>query len=240
MTAARDGAADARSPGGHLGDLVTDLVDGRLEGADPGLVLQHLQRCSACRDDLADAVVVAAALRGVTGVSVVGHDDRRTTPTHVAVPPPGAHRRSRALVGVATAAVLTALIGGVLGGVAIGRRTDTGGAAANPVAAAPVTVLLQADGRTRGAAVVTGSGSTRRMTIDAELDASPAGTVLTVWLRAAGQPNQRVGTLDVAGRGSFVMSAATAARYSTVVLSDQPVAAASLDPATVVATADLT
>ena len=61
-----DRAADGdprTDAGGHLGDLVADLADGRLAGADPALVLQHLDGCAACRADLADTVVAGAALR---------------------------------------------------------------------------------------------------------------------------------------------------------------------------------
>lgn len=244
MSVAGGGVPDEPLTQGHLGDLVADLVEGRLDNADPALVLQHLQRCPGCRDELADAVVAAAALRDVTGPLTEARPDLPAPAVHDRQPRPPDLRvrgRSRVLQAVAGVAVLAALAGGLLGGVALGRRTGPDSPARPPAAvAAPVTALFRAAGRTRGAAVVTGSGDTRRMTIDAEPGTPPAGTVVVVWLLAAGEPTQRVGALDAAGRGSFLMSADTAARYSRVVLSDQPAASSSLDAATVVATADLT
>lgn len=145
------------------------------------------------------------------------------------------HRR-RALALTAAAALAVGVLVG--GGVATTRR---------PVATPPaaVTVLLRSGAVTRGAAVITAAGGQRKMTITAGVTQRAAGggpsrVVLTVWLtRPDGHTAQRVGVLDGAGRGSFAMSAATAAQYPRVVLTASAAPVAALDPAAVVATAQL-
>jgi hypothetical protein len=250
------GAHATDRPDEHLGDLVPDLVEGRLGAADPGLVLQHLDSCPDCRTELADAVVAAAALRGLVAdprpVDPRPADprpaDSRTVAPPVETPDSGgvtgpvgsspgpARRRVPALAGALAVALLAV---GVLGGIGWNHRPGRGQVSVS-TAATPVTALFQAGGRTSGAAVITGSGTTRRMTIAADIGAPAKGTLVTVWLTAAGSPVQRIGTLDSSGHGSFTMSAATAAEYSAVVLTEQPGSATSLDRTAVVATARLT
>lgn len=234
------GYSDA-PPDGHLGDLVADLADGRLGDADPGLVLQHLDTCPDCRTELADAVVAAAALRGVVASPRPAPTGLHPGPSGQEAPgpvpgSPGTDRGRRvpALAGALAVALLAV---GVLGGIGWSHRTGAGTTV--PAATAPVTALFRAGGRTSGAAVITGSGATRRMTIEADAGTPAQGTLVTVWLTAADEPTQRVGTLDSSGHGSFVMSATTAAEYSAVVLTEQPVSATRFDRAAVIATAQL-
>jgi len=147
---------------------------------------------------------------------------------------PAGHRR-RALALTAAAALAAGVLVG--GGLASTRRP-----AGTPPAA--VTVLLRSGAVTRGAAVVTAAGGQREMTVTAAVTPGAAGhpgrVVLTVWLtRPDGRTAQRVGVLDGQGRGSFSMSAGTAARYPRVVLTASAAPVAALDPAAVVATAQL-
>lgn len=256
------------SPGEHLGELVVDLVDGRLGDADPGLVLQHLDSCPDCRTGLADAVVAAAALRGVVASPRPVPADAAaplpplSPPPPLSSPPPEAldrprtrpradlpeadhprARRGRRAPALAGALAVVLLAVGVLGGVGWSHRPGpvaTAGPAADSAAAAPLTALFRTGDRTRGAAVITGSGSTRRMTIQADTGTPASGTLVTVWLTAPGEPSQHIGTLDGSGHGSFVMSATTAAEYSAVVLTEQPGPVTRLDRAAVIATAALT
>lgn len=175
--------------------------------------------------------VVAAARAATTSDPRVGAGVRA-----LLRPVPGGHRR-RVLALTAAAALVVGLVVG-----------DTVTSARRPAATpAAVTVLLRSGAVTEGAAVITRAGGQRKMTITTAVSGAAAGpgggshpVVLTVWLTdPAGQTAQRVGVLDGAGRGSFTMSAGTAARYPRVVLTAAAAPAAALDPAAVVATARL-
>lgn len=233
---------------GHLGELVIDLADGSLAGADPALALAHLDSCPECRAELTDAVVAAAALREFATPAPEPATDSATglpawTPPVGAEPvgagtaagePVRAARPRTTRRAVALAAAVALLVGVGIGGGALALRDDR-----RPPPTA-VTLLLRSGANPRGAAVLTAAGGTRKMTIAVDGVPVASGTVLVVWLSGGNSGPLRVGTLDASGRGTFGMSADTASRFAEVVLTDQsPQSAGVMDAKAIVATASL-
>ena len=251
---------------GHLGDLVVDLADGNLAGADPALALAHLDNCPECRAELADAVVAAAALREFSvpapppvpaaadgamelpawtppaAVEPVGNEPVGNEP--VGNEPVGNEPVGNEPVGArrrpaGRRAVALAAAVALLAGVGIGGGVSALRDNGRPPPTA-VTLLLRSGASPRGAAVLTAAGDTRRMTIAVDGVPVPSGTVLLVWLSGGNSGPLRVGTLDAGGRGTFGMSAETASRFAEVVLTDQtPESAGVMDSAAIVASAAL-
>lgn len=257
----RDGA------GGHLDDLVADLADGRLAGADPALVLQHLDSCAACRADLADTVVAGAALRQLSeSVRPPAVDSAApATPDGPSAPRPAdtsgsevsrpfrprhrvgsGGRAGRRRAGAVAGAALLALVVGAAGGVGVSNRTRSPAVATPPTADAGRTagtvraVLAGPVGGSPavGVVVIGGSGATRRMALWTSGLRTPVGDqVYEVWLD--GSTPLAVGRLDRAGSGSWVMATSVAAGRSTVLVVRQRIGVSSPGSGDVVARATL-
>ena len=97
----------------HLGDSLSALIDGELDGAAADAARRHLADCEGCRDEYAATEAVARLVRGLPPVDPrFGFYERLTRPGGFATA-----RRSSLRIGlvVATAAALVAVVVGVAG-----------------------------------------------------------------------------------------------------------------------------
>ncbi len=218
--------AEPRASGvaGHLDGLVADLAAGRLAGADPALVLNHLDRCADCRSELADAVVAAAALRELPAVDPAPEPvppaaaaagaphDRRGNPAGgypaaglpaggypaaglPAAGHPAGRRRRGALVGAGL--VLALAVGAAGGGVAERLARDGSPSAAAPT---PASTLAPTPAPTPASTPVRTPGPTGTAGTPAA-SAGPGVAVQAVLAAADGQARS-VGVVVVGGSGA--------------------------------------
>lgn len=93
-------------PGGHLGDVVSALVDGQLAPAEEAGARAHLAACPACAADVETTAVLRALVRGLGPV----HPLR---PLLAVAPAPRLPTRAAGMVAAAAAAVALLVLSGV-------------------------------------------------------------------------------------------------------------------------------
>lgn len=101
-----DAGAPTRSPtgGGHLGDLLSALVDGELSPAQERAARSHLESCPGCRRELEEVTSARHLVRSLPDVAVPFGFERRLLRA-------GRYRRAGLAALAATAAASIALLG---------------------------------------------------------------------------------------------------------------------------------
>jgi len=160
--------------------VAAELAAGTLVGQDRAAAMAHVARCQACRDEVADLagavdglLLLAPAAEPPVGFETLVLDAIGARPRSPSTrwQAPGRGARRPWPVGVLAAAAAVALVVGLLGGVALGRRS--------PGPSAPLVAVLHArNGQDVGRAVlspgwmtldVSGLGGTESYLIELDL-----------------------------------------------------------------------
>jgi hypothetical protein len=218
-------------------DDLPSLLTGELSPAREREVAEHLDTCDGCRRELAVVARASAWLQDAVRLDVAPE----LAPGNESVPMPElpplqlprhswspvrAGRRSssgrvpHASRWLATAAGFVLLVGGVLGGVVLGRASDSGNSGVRSVAMAPVPGGLTVPGAAGRAQLAANGG----MKLDVKgLPVPSAQDFYEVWL--FDPPSGRmlsVGVLPSTGKGSYSLPSSLENSYTAVEISLEP------------------
>ncbi|HSP36393.1 MAG TPA: anti-sigma factor [Frankiaceae bacterium] len=218
-------------------DELPALLTGELSPACEREVAEHLEGCDACRRELAVVARASAWLQDAVRLDVAaeltpGNEDAPMPelpplqlPRHSWSPLRAGRRssgvtRPHASRWLAAAAAVVLLVGGVLGGVVLGRASDTAGSGARSVAMAPVPGGLTVPGAAGRAQLAADGG----MKLNVKgLPAPSDKDFYEVWL--FDPPSGRmlsVGVLPSSGKGSYSLPSALENSYTAVEISLEP------------------
>ena len=214
-------------------DDLPAMLTGELSPARERAVAEHLDTCDACRRELAVVARASAWLQDAVRLDVVPElAPERPEAAVTDLPPLQLPKHSWSPAGrsgrsgrpahagrwLAAAAALVLLVGGVLGGVALGRASNAPNGTA--VALQPVTGGLSV-GDATGEAKLAASGG-MRLAVNG-LPPPPGADFYEVWLYDP--PTGRmlaVGVLPPDGKGSYSLPSSLKNSYSAVEISLEP------------------